>query len=1354
MPRHHRSVSVSRLTGEVTTTAVANGDTTAATSSNPTTATTPRQIQHEIDAALAPLRKRAVLDHTLQFLPLGEFARAARVSWLWHGVTVGGGESTRVWKRGVRRGSSMDSGRGEIGVCKGRRLAFWSAMCNIRNCVADPSAGSLTRCLCDHERSRESGGAMASLLFDHEAGGDLAFRRRQGVFPRLEKWARVAATTDWVIALASKVSGEIARFRRRLGALDTGHPLDALFERVAVVARSYAGFVAVRAVLSSLPRTLSYPSVLISAVADLPRAADLVAGAERAVAGWLDAGAQAVPLVAMLLWETQHYSSASAPFSSSASLGAPSSSYDGGDPLVRQIENEDAFWTLAVLRESLWFDLQHMQNADNEYHDLRELLRRYTPSILAHLDAHRVHVGTFVSVWFASGFTALCAPGPIVFHIWDLFVTEGRKTLYRAAIQVLLDHKVMILQTKHRDSLLEILLGRSDAGERALRLDADKDSESSFVRRMLSLKVTRRMISALVLQAGQKMSVRAILPSSSSPDSAAFASAPASSSFLPHPGSSTRGAKQRQSIGEPIDASAEWRAKLESPRTHTMPPAPGVGEDHVEASREGIQGSRSLANLSGVSKDLRHTFFTKVEAVQALLRRPVQLSAVSSRLMHRMGAGATKDLLGRIDAEADQDASLSELKTFVLMEEMCMKLEEKIPELRPKWSDEAVKACADVLIRDNALAVLISLGTSRTRLEGVVAAFEETDGGGLLKSTGSTRVDGVTAPNMSGSIANILHGSRDSGRGDSAEAATNLRRAESRRRSIIARVPTSEESYYIESAGQLEGPFSRKEMRYWCDKRVVGPSAMLRIVVTDPRNFVLVPDLGPGVFRDAHGNHISECPFPDNSKHAPAMQASEVYPEWFRAFRTIPRVTSSSEPAPALALAVPSAASASPLLRVSLSSPDVVPPPPPPRRESFFTTGPEGIEQNLASPTKKGEHGQGQRRKQEQEQEQEQDDDDDDGGDDDATGQDELMAPVAIPKTPRAYHEMVHEHGLTSARASATLGQANMSEPAAARLLTVQQELGRSNEEVAALRAQLASIEEDKATADRLQSEVSQLKSVAVASRNTILRLETALMAATNRADEVTMQKKYEEEEVTSLLDSYRKDASDAKEAQRTQDTKIQELVSDLENSVFLERENDKLGTLLAEYTGRQRELEANIEETNAKARKLAVENIKLKRTRDGQTAYYENVAAEQERRDASLIERERKVTQRERDVETNLQEEFLKKMMLKNAQRIDNEAHLQREYAEDMEQLQQRLLNQFDAKMEVLRQQHEKEKDRLREEHATAAGRWDVERRRLEQNVHDEHAVSRLVLLLLCMCLFPPKFFYTRSRGNGILTE
>ena len=187
-------------------------------------------------------------------------------------------------------------------------------------------------------------------------------------------------------------------------------------------------------------------------------------------------------------------------------------------------------------------------------------------------------------------------------------------------------------------------------------------------------------------------------------------------------------------------------------------------------------------------------------------------------------------------------------------------------------------------MKDNSLPALISLTTSRSRLEHVIV-FDETANSGsrvavMLVFRLSIHQE-YSANSRCWTRCLICQKKTENKTTCGDEKKVNYR--VQFQRAITLNLLRSPKDH-------LEGPFSRKEMCYWSDKRVVGPASLLRVVVTNPQNLVLYEDLGPGLFKDMEGNKTSDCPFSDDVNNAPTFQARSLFPEWFRAFRMVPKV--------------------------------------------------------------------------------------------------------------------------------------------------------------------------------------------------------------------------------------------------------------------------------------------------------------------------------------------------------------------------------------------------------------------------------------------------------------------------------
>lgn len=83
------------------------------------------------------------------------------------------------------------------------------------------------------------------------------------------------------------------------------------------------------------------------------------------------------------------------------------------------------------------------------------LLKKYMPKLFAHLNEMNFMPQTYGSQWFMTIF-ACNFPFPCIVRIWDIFMVEGRKILYRVALAVFKLNMATIL-SKEMEGVFECL---------------------------------------------------------------------------------------------------------------------------------------------------------------------------------------------------------------------------------------------------------------------------------------------------------------------------------------------------------------------------------------------------------------------------------------------------------------------------------------------------------------------------------------------------------------------------------------------------------------------------------------------------------------------------------------------------------------------------------------------------------------------------------------------------------------------------------------------------------------------------------------------------------------------------------
>ena len=149
----------------------------------------------------------------------------------------------------------------------------------------------------------------------------------------------------------------------------------------------------------------------------------------------------------------------------------------------------------------------------------------------------------------------------------------------------------------------------------------------------------------------------------------------------------------------------------------------------------------------------------------------------------------------------------------------------------------------------------------------------------------------------------------------------------------------------------------------------------------------------------------------------------------------------------------------------------------------------------------------------------------------------------------------------------------------------------------------------------------------------------------------------------------------------------------------------------------------------------LFVENIKLKLIVEGQKEYHENIAARQAQREVSLLEREQVWERKEKEMESMLDQKYLQRMNENNQKHRRTAAEARQKSTDDLEDLTNRLTEQFVNRLESSENRYEKRYEDTRALHVAETERWSQERKRLEKSVRTEHDVSYHFYCVLLLC-------------------
>ncbi|XP_078325499.1 uncharacterized protein LOC111124243 isoform X7 [Crassostrea virginica] len=123
------------------------------------------------------------------------------------------------------------------------------------------------------------------------------------------------------------------------------------------------------------------------------------------------------------------------------------------------MDAQDAFWTLVAVTEKYfpchYFD-QNLIGAQSDQQVLKDLLAEKLPNLSRHLDSIDIEISTVTLNWFLAIFFD-AVPFQTLLRIWDCFLLEGPKVLFRFALAILKLHEKEILQKTDTISIMRHL---------------------------------------------------------------------------------------------------------------------------------------------------------------------------------------------------------------------------------------------------------------------------------------------------------------------------------------------------------------------------------------------------------------------------------------------------------------------------------------------------------------------------------------------------------------------------------------------------------------------------------------------------------------------------------------------------------------------------------------------------------------------------------------------------------------------------------------------------------------------------------------------------------------------------------
>lgn len=158
------------------------------------------------------------------------------------------------------------------------------------------------------------------------------------------------------------------------------------------------------------------------------------------------------------------------------------------------LPEEDAFWLLVTVVEKLLPPDYYTKSMVGTYVDqfvLAHILKKYLPRIHLALESHQLQLPLITVQWFMCIFVNTLRP-EVTLRVWDMFLNEGSKVIFRIAGALFKLHETKLLAVKDASDLFEVLRG---IGKEVV--DADKliaMAYKSYSAKPLMRKVSRQQM--------------------------------------------------------------------------------------------------------------------------------------------------------------------------------------------------------------------------------------------------------------------------------------------------------------------------------------------------------------------------------------------------------------------------------------------------------------------------------------------------------------------------------------------------------------------------------------------------------------------------------------------------------------------------------------------------------------------------------------------------------------------------------------------------------------------------------------------------------------------------------------------
>eukprot|EP01064_Diplonema_japonicum_P014751 TRINITY_DN2244_c0_g2_i1.p1 TRINITY_DN2244_c0_g2~~TRINITY_DN2244_c0_g2_i1.p1 ORF type:complete len:342 (+),score=37.38 TRINITY_DN2244_c0_g2_i1:89-1114(+) len=120
--------------------------------------------------------------------------------------------------------------------------------------------------------------------------------------------------------------------------------------------------------------------------------------------------------------------------------------------LLTQMKEEEAFWCFVLLMKRQKYELGDMYlpgfpKVQEAFEILQILIEAFSPPLAEHFRAEGINTNYFASQWFMTLFVYLF-PFKLLLRVWDIFLLEGWKLVFRVAMSLLLSAETELLELK------------------------------------------------------------------------------------------------------------------------------------------------------------------------------------------------------------------------------------------------------------------------------------------------------------------------------------------------------------------------------------------------------------------------------------------------------------------------------------------------------------------------------------------------------------------------------------------------------------------------------------------------------------------------------------------------------------------------------------------------------------------------------------------------------------------------------------------------------------------------------------------------------------------------------------------